>query len=797
MATKHRPTYIIGDLNARLNTQGHNTTNRVGKGLERFINKGSLTHLGPEFGTYHDHRSSTTPDIVLGNNKIIHNISIDPGPLTESDHLPIIITLTSKAITTPIPPRPDINKANWESFSNIVEEHMNNMEITDNMTSDEIDRALNSWYNTIESAMNQTMPTIAQTTTQKPITSPLLKYIQHQHTLLQQMSQIHGWTYQNYCRHRMLKTMLGNESKRIRNQNWTNIMEKTALRYKDPKSFWKNIKNLKGNKTAYTDYLQVNNIKLTNDKDKENAHRSLWQEVFKISPQENLEFDRDKEAEVEGYLTHNETNTVAFERSDLNRLQGANYIDTLITKEEMKAVIKSFKNNTPGESNINKIIIKNIPERAITLLQKIFNHSLSLGYFPKKFKTALIKLIPKANSDSKDPKNYRPISLLEVPGKILEKIVNKRLRDFLERNNIITDKQHGFRTSRGTDTALTVIHESIAHHIARKSQVYLILRDVSKAFDKVWHKGLQYKISQLQLPLCFTKFLNNFITEREAKIKIGNFTGPSFPLSAGVPQGSSISPTLYSIYTNDIPEPAVDCTTVQYADDITQIIVYHGKSRQLMANRVINEIEKINYYEKQWKIKTNKNKFKIIPIGVKKKNDIYIDGNQIQYSNYGKVLGVKIGTTGYNKHIQETTNKGKHAMNELQRFYTLPPRIKLHLVKAFIRPIITYAPIPLITASNTNIKKLQGIQNRSLRFAHNERYPYTRNTKTLHEISDLEPINYTMYMQANKVYNKLTDLGDNYIVTILDDYDENKNHYWFSKIKNKLERGIPERIYTV
>lgn len=228
-------------------------------------------------------------------------------------------------------------------------------------------------------------------------------------------------------------------------------------------------------------------------------------------------------------------------------------------------------------------------------------------------------MLPKPNTDTRDPKNFRPISLLEVPGKILKKIINKRLRDFLENNNIINGKQHGFRAARGTDTALTTMHETIAHHISRKSQCYLILRDVSKAFDKVWHKGLQYKNFLFDLPLTITKFINIFFTNRKARIRIGNFTGPPFPLMAGVPQGSSISPTLYTIYTNDIPEPAYDCTTVQYADDITQIIAYHGKSRHMMVNRTVSEIQKINKFENKWKIKTNSNKFKIVPTGVQKK----------------------------------------------------------------------------------------------------------------------------------------------------------------------------------
>lgn len=175
----------------------------------------------------------------------------------------------------------------------------------------------------------------------------------------------------------------------------------------------------------------------------------------------------------------------------------------------------------------------NLPLSALTKLQWIFNHALSTGYFPLKFKTAIIKLIPKPNTDHTNPINYRPISLLEVTGKFLEKIINNRLKYHLETHNILKDTQHGFRNQRGTDTALTTIHESIAHLTARRQQCYVILRDVSKAFDKVWHDGLKTKLAHIHLPLVIIKFLNNFITDRTAKIKIENYIGPPFPLLAG------------------------------------------------------------------------------------------------------------------------------------------------------------------------------------------------------------------------------------------------------------------------
>lgn len=119
----------------------------------------------------------------------------------------------------------------------------------------------------------------------------------------------------------------------------------------------------------------------------------------------------------------------------MERLTGREGIDSLISIDKIQTIIKFFKNNSPGESKINKTILTKLPNIALIQLQWIFNHTLSMGYFPNKFKTAIIKLLPKPNTDHTEPSNYRPISLLEVPRKILEKIINKRLRHFLENNN--------------------------------------------------------------------------------------------------------------------------------------------------------------------------------------------------------------------------------------------------------------------------------------------------------------------------------------------------------------------------
>ncbi len=131
---------------------------------------------------------------------------------------------------------------------------------------------------------------------------------------------------------------------------------------------------------------------------------------------------------------------------------------------------------------------------------------------------AIIKFIPKKDKAPSNPINYRPISLLEVPGKIFERILQSRSKTFLAEKNIFNERQHGFRTYKGTRTAITTTYETIANALAEKKQVYLVLRDVEKAFDEVWHNGLKYKILRLRLPDILEKKLCNFDNRKAKKI---------------------------------------------------------------------------------------------------------------------------------------------------------------------------------------------------------------------------------------------------------------------------------------
>lgn len=191
--------------------------------------------------------------------------------------------------------------------------------------------------------------------------------------------------------------------------------------------------------------------------------------------------------------------------------------------------------------------------------------------------------------------------------------------------------------------------------------------------------------------------------------------------------------------------------------------------------------------------KNEQSKFQIIPKAVKKTGDIIIDGNRIDYSAQGKILGLPINRTGLGVHLGNVIRKGKFALTELFRFRSLLTNIKIHLVKAFVIPNLYYSPIPLLTISKTKMLKLQIIQNKALSFAFNERCPFTRNTEELHEQANIEPINYNLFSRAATIFMKTEIIDNPQFNYILEDYEPEKNHGYFMKTKIIIGGGLPRK----
>ena len=181
-------------------------------------------------------------------------------------------------------------------------------------------------------------------------------------------------------------------------------------------------------KASPTYLLNSQNIKIYDTKEQTKLYKEFWQDIFRINPEENANYDQVHEEEINSFIIENINRIKPFETADLTRLDPNVIMIKPITVDDIKRIIKSFKHKAPGQSKINKLILENLPEQGYKCFAKILNYTISMGYFPIILKEGIIILILKPGKDPTKVASYRPITLLEVPGKILERYINESPR---------------------------------------------------------------------------------------------------------------------------------------------------------------------------------------------------------------------------------------------------------------------------------------------------------------------------------------------------------------------------------
>ena len=200
-----------------------------------------------------------------------------------------------------------------------------------------------------------------------------------------------------------------------------------------------------------------------------------------------------------------------------------------------------------------------------TVLSHLFNSLLALSYFPSAWKLANVTPIFKKGDPSK-PSNYQPISLLSCLGKLFERCVHKYLYNYLNDNRLLTKYQSGFIKGDSTTNQLIFIYDDINRALDEGLEVRAVFCDISKAFDRVWHRGLLHKLSSLGICGPLLKWFSSYLTLRKQRVVCSNVSSDWSIINAGVPQGSILGPLLFLIYINDIVSQ-INTNVRLFADD--------------------------------------------------------------------------------------------------------------------------------------------------------------------------------------------------------------------------------------
>ena len=230
---------------------------------------------------------------------------------------------------------------------------------------------------------------------------------------------------------------------------------------------------------------------------------------------------------------------------------GENY-NVPFSASELKMALSQCQDSSPGPDDIPYAFLRHMSESAFTFLLNLFNFIWRTGDFPSSWAVAVVLPIPKPGKDHLQATNYRPISLTSCICKVLEKMVNVRLMWYLENGNYLSPVQYGFRKMRSTTDALLSLESSVCEAFANDHHQVTVFFDLEKAYDTAWCHGILRSLSEFGLRGRLPIFIQQFLSRRLLRVRVGNVLSEAYPLDDGVPQGSILSVTLFAVAINDV-----------------------------------------------------------------------------------------------------------------------------------------------------------------------------------------------------------------------------------------------------
>ena len=501
---------------------------------------------------------------------------------------------------------------------------------------------------------------------------------------------------------------------------------------------WVNARRARNMVGRELEILRADYLKQQQDEHKANP-KKFWQSISKIIPskkkskgdiwlRDKISGEEIEAANVPNYINEFFTNIgpnlarAHKEKWVYHGLTSQESMEDFITdRDEVMKLCKEIKiMKSSGCDMISSRVCKDAFVILVDHLVHIFNCSLNSCVFPDAWKQARVVPLFKGG-DQSDVSNYRPVSLLPLPGKLLEKIVHKKVVQFFEGQNFLSVHQGGFRKGHSTTATIADLTDEIFTEVNKGLTTLAAFIDLSKAFDTVNTKILLKKLSKAGIRDNVLNWCKSYLTGRMQCTSANGLKSGFLPVSCGVPQGSVLGPLFFLVYVNDLEFVLNNRNVKLYADDT---VLYQTGENCIQAERKLQV--SLNLFS-QWcsenALSINAKKTKLMAFGSRSKvkkcknTNVRLKNVRLKLVPSYKYLGFNLDPTlSYKTHIASVIGCVQHKLYMLSKIKRyLNTEVAILLYKSMLLPYLDYADVIFSNANTTELDKLQRLQNRCLR----------------------------------------------------------------------------------